>query len=318
MRKFFFLAALCCAMMANAAQFDGLKTITSGGVERQYYLYVPNTLKANSPIFISCHGMDQDYRYQKTSQMKWMPLMADTASFVVVYPVGVSGTVWGQPYTTGWNINDMTDVNFMLDIVSDVKANYGIDDTRLYMSGFSLGGVFAYYMAQKAPNRVAAVVSFSGYDLTGADISCSRPIPIFHLHGTSDNVMNYDGLENYLKKWSRLFSCSSTADVTYYPLAYGSGQGTLMTYKDCECDVEVKLLKAPDVQHDWSCIQNGSNEVATIWNFCKQYNTSCGKINTEGIENTAAEAKSIKRIENGQLLIDCNGRTYNAQGAEIH
>ena len=73
MRKIFlFVATLCCAGVVSAAQFDGLKTITSGGVERQYYLYVPNTLKANSPIFISCHGMNQDYQYRKTLQMKWL------------------------------------------------------------------------------------------------------------------------------------------------------------------------------------------------------------------------------------------------------
>ena len=115
-KSFLFIAALCCAVMASAAQYNALKTIQSGGVSRQYFLYVPDNLKPNSPMFISCHGMDQDYQYQKT-QMRWLPSSADTASSVVVFPVGVAGTIWGQPYTTGWNINDMTDVNFMLDIM---------------------------------------------------------------------------------------------------------------------------------------------------------------------------------------------------------
>ena len=308
------MAALCCATMLRAAQYNDLKTIQSGGVERQYFLYVPDLLTSNSPIFISCHGMNQDYQYQKTNQMPWLTLMADTASFVVVYPVGVSGTVWGQEYTTGWNINDMTDVNFMLDIVSDVKASYGIDDTRLYMSGFSLGGVFAYYMAQKAPNRVAAVVSLSGYDLTGADISCSRPIPIFHLHGTSDDLMNYTLVEGYLKKWRNLLHCSTTP-VILNSQPCSCATSTLTTYSECDCDVEIKLFAVPGVNHDWTGCRGFESK---IWNFCKQYNTSCGKISPEeAIENIVAEPAATKRIEDGILLIERGGKTYNATGVEV-
>ena len=323
-KKFYFLlAALCCATMLRAAQYNDLKTIQSGGVERQYFLYVPDNLKPNSPLFISCHGMNQDYLYQKTV-MKWLPLAADTASYVAVFPVGeaVSGS-WGN-MSSGWDMDGMKDVNFMLDIIDAVKADYNIDDTRVYMSGFSLGGAFAYYMAQKAPDRVAAVVSFSGYDILGGSVSCSRPMPIFHLHGDADEVMQYSGvgyggIEDYLQRWSRLFSCANSPEVqTDYPLAYGStGWGTIMTYKNCQCDVEVKLLKAPGIQHDWSCLKTGANEARAIIAFCKQYNTSCGKISPEAIENIVAESAATKRIDDGVLLIEKNGKTYTLQGQEV-
>lgn len=95
MRKFFlFIAVLWCAVTVSAAQFNGLKSIQSNGKNRQYFLYVPNNLAANSPLIISCHGMNQDYNYQK-EQTQW-PSMADTASFVVVYSVGIAGSVWGN------------------------------------------------------------------------------------------------------------------------------------------------------------------------------------------------------------------------------
>lgn len=312
MRKiFFFIAVLCCAGVVSAAQFDGLKTITSGGVERQYYLYVPNTLKANSPIFISCHGMNQDYQYQKTSQMPWLTLMADTASFVVVYPVGqaVNGS-WGN-MSSGWDMDGMKDINFMLDIVSDVKASYGIDDTRLYMSGFSLGGAFAYYMAQKVPDKVAAVVSLSGYDILGGSVSCSRPMPVFHLHGTSDDIMEYSQVEGYLKKWRDLSKCSSTP-VILNNRPCTCALSTLTTYSKCDCDVEIKLFTVPGVNHDWTGCSGSF--VREIWNFCKQYNTSCGKIATAIDEVQGDDVQSTKVIRDGQLLIEFDGKTYNAQG----
>ena len=37
----------------------------------------------------------------------------------------------------------------------------------------------------------------------------------------------------------------------------------------------------------------------------------------EGIDNTSVDTKSTKRIVDGQLFIEKNGKTYNAQGAEV-
>ena len=36
-----------------------------------------------------------------------------------------------------------------------------------------------------------------------------------------------------------------------------------------------------------------------------------------GVENTAADAKAVKRIVNGQLFIERDGKTFNAQGIEV-
>ncbi len=39
-------------------------------------------------------------------------------------------------------------------------------------------------------------------------------------------------------------------------------------------------------------------------------------VNTEAIDNTSAQEQIVKHIENGQLLIEKNGKTYNALGIE--
>ncbi|MBR6124019.1 hypothetical protein IKQ19_10580, partial [Candidatus Saccharibacteria bacterium] len=56
---------------------------------REIHVYAPSGLKENSPLLISCHGMDQDPNYQQ-SNTHW-EAVADTAGFVVVYPRGGSG-----------------------------------------------------------------------------------------------------------------------------------------------------------------------------------------------------------------------------------
>ena len=37
----------------------------------------------------------------------------------------------------------------------------------------------------------------------------------------------------------------------------------------------------------------------------------------EGFENTAVESKAVKSFRNGQLVIEKNGKFYNALGAEL-
>ena len=158
-------------------------------------------------------------------------------------------------------------------------------------------------------------MSLSGYDIFGSSLSGgSRPKPIFHLHGTSDDIMNYSGVENYLKKWRDLSKCSSIP-VILNNRPCSCAPSTLTTYTECDCDVEIKLFTASGVGHDWTGCRGFESE---IWNFCKQYNTSCGKISPEeAIENVVAEPAATKRIEDGQLLIQRGGKMYSVTGQEV-
>ena len=58
------------------------------------------------------------------------------------------------------------------------------------------------------------------------------------------------------------------------------------------------------------------NEVLEDAPHSKQYGVYFTTSKLEAIENTAAETKATKRLVNGQLLIDKNGKTYDVLGAE--
>lgn len=268
-----FITVVLFSMVAMAAKFDGLKSIQTGGKSRQYYLYVPNNITDNRPLIISCHGMDQDYNYQK-QQTQW-PSLADTANFVVVYPVGLAGSAWGRTFSTGWDLDGMTDVNFMLDIISDVKKNYNIDETRVYLSGFSLGGAFTYYMMNKAADKIAAFGPISGYNLMNASTSTSRPVPICHVHGTADNIMAYSGIKDNMKKYAQAMGCNMTPEEK-------TGNGySMIRYKDGDCETEVILYSVNGRDHEPS--NNGFHTSNALWAFFKQYTNGCGKYSATGV-----------------------------------
>ena len=65
--------------------------ITVNGKSRNMVVFTPNSLPANSPLFIVTHGMNQDPEYQYGSDKMYE--MIDTAKFVIAY-LRSNGSTW--------------------------------------------------------------------------------------------------------------------------------------------------------------------------------------------------------------------------------
>ena len=231
---------------------DYKKVSVSG---RDVYVYAPSGIADNSLLLMSFHGMDQDPNYQQ-SNTHW-EAVADTAGFVVAYPKGATG------YST-WDISGDQDTKWITQIIDQLANDYKIDKKRVYMSGFSMGGMLSYHAMGKIADKIAAFAPCSGYLMMGAG-TAQRPVPIFHTHGTSDNVVGYDGLENNLKSYRDQFKCPSQAEVkSNHPNS--ENRATLYTWGPCENGIYVKHLKLEGRQHSPS-----KADVSDIWNFVKQW-----------------------------------------------
>ena len=242
---------------------------------REVYVYAPSGLKDNSPLLMSFHGMDQDPNYQQ-SNTHW-EAVADTAGFVVAYPKGATG------YST-WDISGDQDTKWITQIIDQMANDYKIDKKRVYMSGFSMGGMLSYHAMGKIADKIAAFAPCSGYLMMGAG-TAQRPVPIFHTHGTSDNVVGYDGLENNLKSYRQQFKCPSQAEVeSNHPNS--ENRATLYTWGPCDNGIYVKHLKLEGRQHSPS-----KADVSDIWNFVKGYDLD-GPIGASKPESSASVESS--------------------------
>ena len=250
---------------------DYKKVSVSG---RDVHVYAPSNLADNSPLLLSFHGMDQDPNYQQ-SNTHW-EAVADTAGFVVAYPRGATG------YST-WDISGDQDTKWITQIIDQLATDYKIDKKRVYMSGFSMGGMLSYHAMGKIADKIAAFAPCSGYLMMGAG-TAQRPVPIFHTHGTSDNVVGYDGLENNLKNYRDQFKCPSQAQVEEnHPNS--ENRATLYTWGPCDKGIYVKHLKLEGRQHSPS-----KADVSDIWNFVKEYDLD-GPISDKP-ESSSSEAVS--------------------------
>ena len=253
MKKLLLFASLLCGLLPMQAE-----NITVDGVQRNYIVYAPSNLGSKRPLLISCHGMNQDANYQKN--MLKIETVADTAKFVTVFPNGID---------KGWDISGNRDINFVTALIDAMVTRYDIDPNRVYLSGFSMGGMFTYHAMNRIPNKIAAFAPISGYSLGGTTADASvRPLPIIHTHGTSDDVVTFSGVQGALNVWISHNACSQQAKVvTNYR---GASHITRRTWGPGNNNVEVVLMEMADKGH-WISNDNGVLTGDEIWKFCKRY-----------------------------------------------
>ena len=259
---------------------------------REIHVYAPSNLAPKSPLLISCHGMNQDPNYQQENT-HW-EAVADTAGFVVVYPRG------GEGMNT-WDISGDKDAKWMTEIIAQMVKDYDIDEKRVYLSGFSMGGMFTYNAMSKIADKIAAYAPTSGTNVMGAS-KAQRPVPIIHPHGTTDDVLPYNNVEGFIKNYRDQFNCPAQAEVQdNYP--HQGEKATMYTWGPCDGGVYIKHMKLEGRGH-----MPSKNEVSDIWNFVKQWSVD-GKIG-----ETKPESSSAAPVSSADVAKSSSSGTGVAQG----
>lgn len=233
--------------------------ITVDGTNRSYNVYAPKNLGENRPLLIFCHGYNQDANWMQNSEFKnetvSMESVCDTAKFVVVFPNGID---------RAWDTGGNRDINFIKAIIEKMVTQHKIDRNRIYLGGFSMGGMLTYNAINKMANIIAAFVSCSGPAVVTPNAS-TRPVPILHIQGTADN---WGGVQPALNPWIKHNGCPTTDKVVSN---YNGFSGAKMhTWGPGNDGVEVKLLELKDKGH-WICKEPQVYTGKEIWNFCKRY-----------------------------------------------
>lgn len=177
-----FTALLLVPFTAEAKDEITKELITSHGKTRAYYLYVPSTIKASTPVplIVMLHGSG---RIGISLVEKWKEV-AKKEGIIVAGPDSSDTRGWGSP-------QDGPD--FLHDLVEELEAKYAINPRRVYLFGHSAGASFALQMSLMESQYFAATAIHAGAlrpDDFGLIDLAKRKIPIFIQVGDSDQYFS--------------------------------------------------------------------------------------------------------------------------------
>ena len=237
-------------------------SVDSEGLSRSFILHVPpgNDPDAPSPLIIVFHGATMTGAGMQ--DLTEFGRFTDANGFLVIYPDGIDGG-WsiGCDCTTADQLG-ISDVLLIEALLADVTSSFAVDLDRVYLAGFSMGGMFAQIASCQLEDRVAAVaiVGTSLPKQLQNDCPLQSPLPILYMIGTEDPVFPYlDGTANLLSApaalahWASFNGCQGDAEEVTLP-DVDPGDLTrvhLERFADCDAGSESTLYTVEGGGHTW-------------------------------------------------------------------
>ncbi len=250
------------------------QTLVYDGINREYVLYIPNSYDGTSavPLMFNFHGFGGSASdYMQEADMR---SLAEADTFILVYPQG--GCLDGSPHWNacpngGDNKSDADDFGFVELMINEISSQYNIDMERIYAAGYSNGGMMAYGLANYKSDLIAAVASVSGVMLDCIGPT-SHPMPVVHLHGTSDGVLPYNGGSGWNSAQSTLDHWINFNNTVLTPTVTIDNNIEHYVYDQGNSLVSVEHYKYISGEHVWfSANFQGQNTSELVWNFVSRY-----------------------------------------------
>jgi len=254
------------------------QTIVHDGINREYILYIPNSYNGTSavPLMLNFHGFGGSASdYMNYADMR---AVAESDTFILVYPQGScldGSSHWNPCPVGGDNKSTADDVGFVESMINEISSQYKVDMERIYAAGYSNGGMMAYGLANYKSDLIAAVASVSGVMLDCTEPT-SHPMPVLDLHGTSDEVIPYNGSSYYSSVQSVLDHWINFNNTTTNPTVSSDNSGGMTiehyVYDQGDSLVSVEHYKYIGGDHVWfSSTFQGQNTSELVWRFVSRY-----------------------------------------------
>ena len=275
-------AALLCAVLiavlaipASAAPGGGISTVVGtpyDGKLRTFNLYVAPHVPSRTPVplLLVLHGLFLDPA--TTEATSGLDKVADEEDVAVAYPAGLDGS-WNAGTCCGPSgTRRVNDVGFLVHLVDLVAQIRPIDRSRVYVAGFSNGGMMALRAVCERPDVFTAAASVGGT----LQVPCStrRPVNALLINGRLDTTVPYEGTE-----YSRFLQTALTPVPTAARrLAARAGcvavrrsssyRHLTTTYRGCAPGSSLTLVTAPKVGHHWPTMEEDRIDGERIvWEF---------------------------------------------------
>jgi polyhydroxybutyrate depolymerase len=229
------------------------------GVERTFRVTAPEAPGDDPlPVLVALHGAGGSA--VTLSYLTGFDLAAAEGGFVLVEPNGTgpdeSTRTWNAGSCCGTSVGTVDDVGFLDAMLDRVAAELPVDSERVYLAGFSNGGMLAYRAACELGDRIAGIAVVAG-TMNVEDCPAPDPVPVLAIHGSGDTVVPLAGgtttyadprvepwynvpVEEAVGFWAERDGCSAPAETT-------EGAARVLRWEGCS----VELWIIDGGRHTW-------------------------------------------------------------------
>ena len=178
--------------------------------DQRYTILIPTGYNAGqpAPLILSLHygGIVVPYYGSRLLEVLVSPALEDLGA-IIVAPEAVA---------QGWD--NAESEKQVLDLIREIKANYAIDESKTLVTGFSLGGRGAWYLAARHPDVFRAAIPISASPEEGAT-EVDWQVTLLVIHSVADEVVAFEPVETTvraLKEVDVQIEMIVVQDVTHY------------------------------------------------------------------------------------------------------
>lgn len=274
------LMLFACAASLKTGHAEGSKTYKVtlqkrfDGYRRSYLIHLPlgYTPEKALPLVVVIHGAFDTAKGMEA--VSGFSALADREGFAVLYPNGIgivgflqhwnAGHCCGKAAEDGWD-----DVGFVAAAIQDASARIRIDSDRIYMVGFSNGGMLTHRFAAERGDLLAAAAPLAAaiggrpsQDAPEWHIPEPKaPISIIAFHGLADDDVPFrGGISRYRKNTRSYWSVEKSMDfwaskndctVRGPDKSINNGFVQIRSWSGCRDGKEVMLYLLKDWGHIW-------------------------------------------------------------------
>ena len=231
--------------------------VTQGLITRDCAVITPPGLAAGTklPVVFLLHGFG-DGPVEVRGAGDWANAVV-ARQFMLVTPSGV-GNSWNAGGCCGIaKGTEIDDTSYLATLVDEIAKRPDVDPDRIYMAGFSNGGMMAYRFLCVS-DRIRAAASVAGTKVI--DCPSKRAIPILHIHGTGDETVPYEGGAGVVAAIlgvtfpavpKEMDEIASEEGCPTPPTTTTSGDLTTEEWSRCREGTRVKFITIANWPHQW-------------------------------------------------------------------
>lgn len=177
------------------------------GAGQRYSIHIPHRYTSGDPIplVLLLHWGGKNYRYISRDVLEGLGLPALIKLQAIIVAPDRKRRHWANP-------NAEKD---LLQLVDHIEKNYNIHPTQRAITGFSIGGMGVWYMAEKHPDKFACGVALAS-PIPPHTLDMDWKFPLTLIHSELDEMYPFDLVQ---KRAAMLQEKNAPIDFKTVPIA---------------------------------------------------------------------------------------------------